>query len=174
MSQAGIINVAGSSGIVDSVTGTNGVTASPTTGNVVVSGVNATTSSVGVASFNPANFTVSGAGEVSLSGTGMPWSFEAVSFNALSNNGYFVTAVATATLPASPSQGDIIRFVIDTTSTVTIQANTGQAIRLGAAISASAGTAATNAQQSTLDLVYGSSTTTWYACGGVIGTWTLT
>lgn len=57
---------AGSTGIVDSVTGTNGVIASPTTGNVVVSGVNATTSSVGVASFNPADFTVSGAGEVTV------------------------------------------------------------------------------------------------------------
>jgi hypothetical protein len=55
-----------SSGGVTSVTGTNGVTAAPTTGNVVVSGVNATTSTVGVASFDPANFSVSGAGEVSL------------------------------------------------------------------------------------------------------------
>lgn len=60
----------GGIGVVDSVTGTNGVTASPTTGNVVVSGVNATTTTVGVASFNPANFTVSGAGEVSAIGGG--------------------------------------------------------------------------------------------------------
>ena len=65
MSQAGIINVSSQSGVVDSVTGANGVTASPTTGNVVVSGINATTSSVGVASFNPANFTVDAGGQVS-------------------------------------------------------------------------------------------------------------
>ncbi len=58
MSQAGIINVPEQSGIVNSVTGTNGVTAFPTTGNVVVSGINATTSTVGVASFNPNNFNV--------------------------------------------------------------------------------------------------------------------
>lgn len=70
MSQAGIISISSASGIVDSVTGMNGVTASPTTGNVVVSGVNATTTTVGVASFNPANFTVSGAGEVSAIGGG--------------------------------------------------------------------------------------------------------
>lgn len=55
---------------VTSVTGTNGVTATPTTGNVVVSGVNATTTTVGVASFNPADFTVSGSGEVTLISTG--------------------------------------------------------------------------------------------------------
>jgi len=67
MSQAGIINLSSQSGVVDSVTGSNGVTASPTTGNVVVSGVNATTSSVGVASFNSANFTVNGSGQVSIS-----------------------------------------------------------------------------------------------------------
>lgn len=37
-----------SAGVVNSVTGTNGVTASPTTGSVVVSGINATTTQVGV------------------------------------------------------------------------------------------------------------------------------
>src|ERR1700689_4598331 len=66
-----IFKAAGSSsGVVFSVTGTNGVTASPTTGNVVVSGVNATTSTVGVASFNSTEFTVSGAGQVSLIDSG--------------------------------------------------------------------------------------------------------
>jgi hypothetical protein len=55
----------GGGGSVTSVTGANGVTASPTTGAVIVSGINATTSTVGVASFNPTDFTVSGAGEVS-------------------------------------------------------------------------------------------------------------
>jgi hypothetical protein len=56
----------GGGGSVNSVTGTHGVTASPTTGNVVVSGVNATTSSVGVSSFLSTDFNVSGAGQVSL------------------------------------------------------------------------------------------------------------
>jgi len=36
MSQAGIVSVSAAAGIVDSVTGINGVVASPTTGNVVV------------------------------------------------------------------------------------------------------------------------------------------
>jgi hypothetical protein len=72
MSQAGLINLqgGGGGGIVNSVTGANGVTASPTTGNVVVSGVNATTSSVGVASFNPAQFTVTTGAVSLLGGTG--------------------------------------------------------------------------------------------------------
>lgn len=36
MSQGGIVSVSAASGVVDSVTGTNGIIASPTTGNVVV------------------------------------------------------------------------------------------------------------------------------------------
>lgn len=69
MSQISNASSGGGSGAVDSVSGSNGVTASPTTGNVVVSGVLATTSTVGVASFNPADFTVDGAGEVSSTGS---------------------------------------------------------------------------------------------------------
>lgn len=67
MSQAGTTKLSLPSNLVNQVTGTNGVTASPTTGNVVVSGVNATTSTVGVASFNPANFSVTGGVVSSLS-----------------------------------------------------------------------------------------------------------
>ena len=69
MSQSGIISLAGGGGggVVNSVTGTNGVTASTIAGAVTVSGVNATTTTVGVASFNAAEFTVT-AGAVSLIG----------------------------------------------------------------------------------------------------------
>lgn len=49
MSQQQAFLPSGSSGgLVNSVTGANGVTASPTTGNVVVSGINSTTTQVGV------------------------------------------------------------------------------------------------------------------------------
>ena len=58
----------GGGGAVNQVTGSNGVTASPTTGNVVVSGIDATTSTLGVASFDPTFFTVT-SGNVSFSGT---------------------------------------------------------------------------------------------------------
>jgi hypothetical protein len=50
---------------IDSVTGTHGVTASTVSGATTVSGVNATTSTVGVASFDPAYFSVT-SGAVTL------------------------------------------------------------------------------------------------------------
>jgi hypothetical protein len=130
------------------------------------------------------NFTITagtgltGGGTITLGGTvtlnatavAFPWTDEGGSFAAAASNGYFVTAVATATLPASPSQGNIIRFVVDTSGAVTIKANTGQFIRIGRVISASAGTAVSTLQGDTLDLVYRSSSTTWYANDNN-GTW---
>jgi hypothetical protein len=85
---------ASSSGVVFSVTGSNGVTASPTVGNVVVSGVNATTSTVGVASFNSAEFTVNGAGQVSLVGASAPaiQTINGISPNGSGNFGILGTA----------------------------------------------------------------------------------
>ena len=69
MSQISKPSYGGGGGVVTSVTANNGVAATPTTGAVVVSGVNATTSTVGVAAFDPNDFTVSGAGLVTLIGT---------------------------------------------------------------------------------------------------------
>lgn len=70
MSQAGgINNSGGGGGTVTSILGANGISASPVVAGVVtVSGINATTTTVGVASFNVAEFTVNGAGSVSLIG----------------------------------------------------------------------------------------------------------
>ncbi len=105
------IQIAGSGGSgVNTVNGTNGVTASPTSGSVVVSGVNATTSSVGVASFNPLDFTVSGGGQVSLIGT-TPNSYVSITgpttYTATADD-YFISVDCTAgavtiILPASTS-----------------------------------------------------------------------
>lgn len=163
-------------GVVDSVTGANGVTASPTTGNVVVSGVNATTSTVGVASFNPADFTVSGGGEVTLvAGATFPWTDEATSFAAAAYNGYFIIGTATATLPASPPQGSRIEFAIDSTSAIlTIQANTGQMIRVGTSLSASGGTAVSHFDGDSIILIYRAADTTWISVPAPEGTWTVT
>lgn len=110
---------------------------------------------------------------IACTGSVMAWTDEGLSFNAVSGNGYFITAVATATLPASPSQGDEIDFIVDTTSQLTIQANTGQIIRIGAAVSAASGMATNNARGDAVTLVYRSSDTTWLAYS-VIGTWTVT
>lgn len=101
------------------------------------------------------------------------WSDNSGTFNAVKGNGYFITAASTPTLPASPSEGDVVAFIVDTASTCTVTGNTGQKIRIGGAISAAAGTAANNARGDSLTLVYRSTGTTWFA-SDVIGTWSVT
>ena len=106
--------------------------------------------------------------------TAMPWTDEAVSFAAAAGNGYFVTATATATLPASPTQGQTIAFEVDSASGIlTVQANTGQTIQIGKAVSVSAGVALSNFTGDSLTLVYRASDTSWRATS-VIGTWSVT
>jgi len=104
--------------------------------------------------------------------TVLPFTDEGTSFNAASNNGYFATAAVTATLPASPAQGDLVEIICDTASQVTIQANTGQFIRLGATISSSAGTAKSNSIGDVAQLRYRSADTTWIGQSSN-STWTL-
>jgi hypothetical protein len=106
--------------------------------------------------------------------TQLPWTDEGTTFSALSGNGYFVTATATGNLPASPSQGNIISFAVDSASGIlTVQSATGQFIRIGNVISATAGKAVSNKQGDSLTLVYRASDTTWIAVES-IGTWTVT
>jgi peptidoglycan hydrolase-like protein with peptidoglycan-binding domain len=105
--------------------------------------------------------------------TAMPWTDESTTFSPAVGNGYFVTGTATATLPASPSQGNTISFILDATNILTITGNSGQVIRLGATVSASAGTCASNKRGDAITLVYRASDTTWLALNSV-GTWTVT
>lgn len=118
-----------------------------------------------------------GANTITIAATGseIVWTDEAVSFNAASGNSYFISANAvTATLPSTPSQGDVISFSVDAVTTnFTITGNTGQKIRIGTALSAAAGTAVNNARGDSVTLVYRSSGTTWIA-SSVIGTWVVT
>lgn len=116
-----------------------------------------------------------GSNSITIASTGSPmaWTDEATSFSAVAGNGYFITGTATATLPASPSQGNVIAFSVDAANILTIQANTGQVIRIGSGVSASAGTAANNARGDSVTLVYRSSDSAWIA-SSVIGTWTIT
>lgn len=104
--------------------------------------------------------------------TKMPWTDENTSFSASSQNGYFITGTATATLPASPSQGDIIEFVVRQGATLTIQASGSQLISIGSQNSTAGGTATSNAVGDSVTLVYRSTTTRWNATS-VIGTFTL-
>lgn len=110
---------------------------------------------------------------IAAPGSGFTWSDQTGSFTAAISNGYFITGASTPTLPASPSEGDTVAFVVDNASTCTITGNTGQKIRLGAALSAAAGTCANNARGDTIELVYRSTGTTWFATSS-IGTWTIT
>lgn len=117
---------------------------------------------------------VTGAVGVSTSG-GFSWSDTSGTFSAVSGNGYFITATATANLPASPTEGDTIKFIVDNASQVlTIQANTGQKIRIGDLINgATAGTCTSQFQGDGISLVYRSTGATWFAENAPQGTWTL-
>lgn len=128
---------------------------------------------------------VNGAGSVSTSGAGntvtitatttiVPWTDEAVSFTAAVNNGYFCTAAGiTVSLPAAPTQGQVVIVEADTTNAVTVQASAGKFIRVGSQISAAAGTAVSSKQGDSIYLVYRSAALTWNSIS-TEGTWAIT
>lgn len=115
-----------------------------------------------------------GAGSITISApaTGLAYSDKSTNFNASVSNGYFCTAALTATLPASPSEGDTIEIICDTSGAVIVAANTGQMIRLSTAISAATGSATSSAQGDTMKLIYRAATTTWIVIS-TIGNWTI-
>jgi hypothetical protein len=165
-----------------------------TTG-VVISGATSTTAltavtltdgqlAIGSSIGNPAAATITagtgisvtnGHNSITIAATGSEMAFtdESTSFSAVAGNGYFVIGTATATLPASPSQGNEICFIVDGAITLTVTANTGQVIRIGSAVSASAGTAVNNARGDALTLVYRASDTAWIS-RATQGTWIVT
>jgi hypothetical protein len=129
----------------------------------------------GLASFDITDFTVDANGFVTLNPiVPRKWIDEPISFSAASGTGYFVTGTATATLPASPSQGDTIEFILDASpATLTIMANTGQMIRLGDSISLSGGTAISSSRGSTIELIYRAADQVWISADNN-GTWAIT
>ena len=109
---------------------------------------------------------------ITIANTGTTtWTDEAVSFLSVVNSNYFATAALTMTLPAAPSQGDIVRLIVDTSGSVVITANTGQKIRMSNGLSSSAGSQTNSLQGDSATLVYRSSDTTWIALA-FVGTWT--
>lgn len=158
----GWIKIVAAASVGQTITGNTGGALSPTAGNWNIVGTG--------------SISTSGSGStLTISSTVSPvvWTDEATSFNAAVGNGYFATAAVTATLPASPSQGNTIYLFADSASALTIQANTGQKIRLGNVISASAGTAVSTKQGDSLTLVYRSASTTWDAISST-GSWNVT
>ncbi len=105
---------------------------------------------------------------------GFTWSDTSGTVNAAVQNGYFITGTCTSTLPASPNEGDTIKYIVDTTSLLTITANTGQKIRIATQLSAAAGTAVNTQRGDAITLVYRSTGTTWFAEGNPAGGWNVT
>lgn len=125
-----------------------------------------------------AGSSTSGAGNtitVNVVNDGFPWTDEAISFAAASQNGYFCTGTLTATLPvtAGLANGSTIIFYVDTGSVVTIQANTGQQINISNNLSSIAGTAKSNSEGSTLTLTFRVADQGWHAISS-LGTWSTT
>jgi len=105
------------------------------------------------------------------SGGNVSWTDQSSSFAASVNNAYFISGAATATLPASPSQGNLIKFTVDTASAFVIKANTGQIIRLGSlAVSTRAGTLTNSAIGDSITLIYRTVGAAWISDAS-IGTW---
>ena len=141
-----IIGATGSAAIAASIVGGSGVTVTP--------GANSIT--------------------ISSSATGISWTDEAANFAALADAGYFTTAAVVATLPATPSQGDSITFVADAAGAVTITATGTQVIRVGAQVSAAAGTCASTAIGDSIRLTYRTANTSWVAVSAPQGVWIVT
>lgn len=111
---------------------------------------------------------------IATSTGGYTWSDASGAFSPLKENGYFITATATGTLPAAPANGDTIKFFVDTTQILTIQATAGKIIRFSSAVSAAAGTAVSSAQGDSVELVYRTTNTCWCAVAGFSGNWNVT
>ena len=93
----------------------------------------------------------------------LSWSSQSGNFNAAANTGYICTAALTATLPASPANGTLISFIVDTTGSVVIAANVLNFIRINGDVSLVAGTATSTARGNAVTLVYNSADLTWIA-----------
>lgn len=164
MSQGGILSdVTSPLANVETLTGDTGGPVGPNAAFNINLLTGAGLSSTG----DPANNTIT----FSITGGGEDWQEKATNFNAQISYGYIVTNTATATLPTA-SLGDTIIITSDTTNPVTIQAGTGQYIRLGNQITALNGNVVSTARGDSLTLAYRASTNTWMAYGA-IGNWTI-
>ena len=124
----------------------------------------------GIASFNSAQFSVDANGYVTSLGAGFVWIDQGSSITLVKNTGYFVTAATTQTLPASPSQGDVVKVVADTAGAVAVTANTGQTIRIGNLTSSVAGSMTSTLQGDSVELVFRAATNTWISIS-TTGVW---
>ena len=142
--------------VVETLTGNDSIAVPATNHNINVVGTGAVnvTGNAGTSTLT-----------ISVADSGFVWSDVSGSFSFAKPDGLgvFVFATATGTLPSSPTQGNTLKFVVDTGNILTVQANTGQSIRVADQISSVAGTITSTAIGCTLELVYRASDSTWMA-----------
>ena len=130
--------------------------------------------------FGGTGATTSGAGStitITVKNDGFAWSEQNGDFAASIQNGYFCNVGLTVSLPATGGLviGNSVIIYVDTTSVVTVQANTGQFIQISENISASGGTAQSiiNFRGQILELVFKPSDSTWHTISS-LGSWSVT
>lgn len=150
---------------VDTLQGNVGGKVGPdNTGNIMVVGDGTTINVVGSPSTNTLIISA-----ISFS---FSWIDASGDFTASIGQGYFITGTSIVTLPASPSQSDLIGILFDNASgNVTIQANTGQSIRLANVSSSVAGTFVNTQRGDSLYLVYRDADSSWISIFST-GSWT--
>lgn len=138
-------------GVALTITGNSGGALSPTSNNWnILGGPGVTTSGSGsTLTINSVVFTDQGS-----------------SITVASDNGYFVTGAFVMTLPAAPLQGELVVIEVETTSTVTVTANTGQIIRRSAQVTSTAGSITSGARGDSLVLRYRAANAEWVDMGG--------
>jgi len=164
----GVVISQGNSAFVASNAGTNG--------QVLIGSTGANPAFATLTSFGGTITFIVGANSLNLESTSgvFTWTDTSGTFSALKNNGYFITGTATANLPAVPSQGNEIKFIVDHASqALTIQSSGTQVIRFGNSVSSAAGTFVSTARGDSVTLVYRASDTAWIA-ESFVGTWTFT
>lgn len=166
MSQAGINNVAGGGGggsPVQTLTGNSGGAVPPTANNITIVGSGSIT-----VTGNPGTSTLT----ITETGGGLVWNDRAISFAASSNNGYFVSATATGTMPAAPAQGDVVEYCATNAGvTLTVLANAGQRLCVGTDLSAVAGNTVATQLGSSISFTYQAVSSTWFCVTSPQGSW---
>ncbi len=170
------LTTANSATLVTTSTGVPVFSSTMTNGQMIIGSTGATPTAGTITSTGGSITVTVGAGTLNLEVAtgGFVWNDVSGAFSPLKENGYFITGTATGTLPAAPANGDTIKFFVDTTQILTIQATTGKIIRFGSLVSSAAGTFVSTLQGDSVELVYRSTNTCWCAVAGFTGTWTLT
>ena len=170
---------ANSATLVTTSAGVPVFTGTMTNGQIIVGSTGATptaatlTAGTGVSIVNAA-----GAITINATGAGLTWQEISTATNAVANNGYIATAALTLTLPSAPAMGTTVGTMVLTTGALTIKAQNTDTIRMGAQVSAAAGTAVSQVNAAitgaSVQLIYDATSGVWFQYAGATGTWNVT